>query len=131
MVRRMNESAVPSVYNRSEIPERRRGDSVTLQRFRGLDVHVGFVAKEPDSEPGDPHDHPWEQINYVLDGSCTFNVDGEDLDVEEGDIFLIPPGVEHTYVSSEEACTLMTVSPLREEYLENVEYQEEFLPLDA
>jgi quercetin dioxygenase-like cupin family protein len=130
MVRRLDEEAVPSVYNRSDIPERRRGESVTLQRFRGLDVNVGFVTKDVDTEPGEPHAHPWEQINYVLKGSCTFSVNGEALVVTEGDIFLIPPGVDHAYVSSDECCTLLTVSPLREDYLKDVEYQDEFVSLE-
>lgn len=128
MVRKYQSERVPAKYSRSEIPTVVKREGVTQSYFRGLDILVGFTTFEPTKPRTDPHSHPWEQINYVLEGSCRFHVGDQVVDITEGDMFVIPPDVPHTSEPPEERCVIQFISPLREDYIENTSYQTEFYP---
>lgn len=60
------------------------------------------------------HTHPEEQLTYLLTGSVTFTVDGDDHVLEPGDLIVIPPGVPHDATAgSRGAEVLSLVSPRR------------------
>ncbi|MFD1514805.1 cupin domain-containing protein [Halomarina rubra] len=60
------------------------GESVSLQYF-----HIEPGADVPE------HSHPHEQTGYVVDGTLTFVVDGEELVVGPGDAYDIPSEEPH------------------------------------
>lgn len=126
MVREYDSDEIPARYSRYELPTVEKREGVTQAYFRGLDILVGFTMIEPSKSPSEPHSHPWEQINYVLEGSCRFHVGDDVIDISEGDIFVIPPNVPHTSEPPEERCTIQFISPLREDYLSETSYQKEF-----
>lgn len=125
MVRDYLEDEIPAIYSRDEMPVHESSPGVTQQYFRGLDTLVGFTTLTPE-KTANPHSHPWEQINFVLEGECDFHVGDEIVTVSEGDIFTIQPGVSHTAEPPEETCTIMFTGPLREDYAAKTEYQREF-----
>ena len=129
MVRDYHEDRIPAVYNRSELPATEKREGVEQQYFRGMNTLVGFTTAEA-GITGQPHHHPWEQINFVVEGSCEFRVGDEVAAVREGDIFVIPPDVEHNVESVESSVTICFISPLREDYLPKTAYQEEFERFD-
>ena len=43
------------------------------------------------------HTHDWPHINYVLEGSGTLHVDGEDHEVRAGSYAFVPAGSLHQY----------------------------------
>ena len=43
------------------------------------------------------HDHDFYELVYVTEGYCLNNVDGLSTLIMEGDCFILPPGVVHTY----------------------------------
>lgn len=128
MARHYKEDEIPEVYNFVEdIPGREVREGVHQKVFRGLNGLVGFTTLEPGMEPG-PHSHPWEQIAFIYSGTCDFHVGDEVVSVEEGDIFVIPPGETHYAVpNSDEPCVNLDFWPLREDYLDRTEYQSEFI----
>jgi mannose-6-phosphate isomerase-like protein (cupin superfamily) len=127
MVREYDESAVPSVYNMLDVAPYRDEPGFTQVVFRGIDQMIGFTQISPGKEDGEPHTHPYEQTNMLVEGRLDFLVDGERVELEPYDTLSIPPRVPHTSrVVEGESATLLAFWPLREDVLEGTAYQREF-----
>jgi quercetin dioxygenase-like cupin family protein len=124
MVRQFEADAVPTVYNLEEIPKQDKGAGAVGQYFRGHDMIVGFNTLDA-AKDHSPHSHPWEQIAFVIEGSCEFVIGDDEVTLEAGDMVNIPPCVEHSSATDETAL-LMAIWPLREDYLPFTDYQREF-----
>ena len=127
MPRDYDPSEIPSVYNLQDIAPYR--DEVGFEQviFRGIDQMVGFSQITPEKPDGEPHTHPYEQLNMLVEGRLDFLVDGERVELEPYDTLMIPPEVPHTSRAVEgETATLLAFWPLREDRLEATTYQEEF-----
>ena len=62
------------------------------------------------------HQHPHEQLSYVLAGSVEFTVGGETRVLDAGMCALIPSGVTHG-VRTRTTCRLLDIfTPVREDY---------------
>jgi quercetin dioxygenase-like cupin family protein len=61
------------------------------------------------------HIHESEQMTYVLQGAIKFVVAGEEITVREGEVLLIPSGVEHQAEALEDTFELDLFSPVRGE----------------
>ncbi len=72
-------------------------------RFEGRDNGAGvsfFVAEfQPGGGPG-PHRHPYEETFVVQEGSVRFEVDGEALDAQAGEIVVVPAGAVHRFTAT-------------------------------
>lgn len=53
---------------------------------------IGTASKCP------PHAHTWFEFNYVLTGQLETRFGGDSITVQEGEFFLIPPGMVHSHV---------------------------------
>ena len=71
------------------------------------------------------HKHESEQMTYVLQGAVRFVVAGEETIVREGEVLHIPSRVEHQAEALEDTFELDVFSPIRKEWLDQVE---EFFP---
>lgn len=73
-----------------------------------------------DFDPGSvvtEHDHPHEQITYVVQGAMEFHLGGETWVLRAGDGACCPPGVPHSAVILDEPTVALDAwYPLREEY---------------
>jgi quercetin dioxygenase-like cupin family protein len=67
------------------------------------------------------HTHDSEQMTYVLQGAIKFVVAGEEITVREGEVLLIPSGVEHQAEALEDTFELDLFSPVRGEWMGAVE----------
>jgi len=67
-----------------------------------LGVYV-LVAPEPDRQQ--PHDD--DEIYVVLDGLGTLEVDGERIQMHEGQATFVPAGAEHQFVGYEQLSVLV------------------------
>lgn len=63
------------------------------------------------------HDHPHEQIGYVVRGRLLFRIGDEERELAAGDGYMIPGGVSHAVTALEESVAIDIFSPVREEYL--------------
>ena len=62
------------------------------------------------------HQHPHEQISYILEGELEFDLDGETQSVKAEDIVIIPGNMAHTVkVGAAPAKVLDMFSPCRED----------------
>ena len=64
-----------------------------------------------------PHSHPHEQTGIMISGRLQFKVDGQTMDVEPGDTWCLPGGVEHSVQALEDSVVVEVFSPVREDYL--------------
>ncbi len=80
------------------------------------DVMLTFFEFEPYALVPE-HDHPHQQITYVLAGVMEFNLDGEKCVLHAGDGVLIPPGTPHGAVILDEPCRALDAwHPVRDDY---------------
>lgn len=127
MARDYDEDAIPSVYNLEDVTPYRQEQGFEQVVFRGVDQMVGFSRISPERPDSEPHSHPFEQLNMLVEGRLDFLVDGERLELEPYDTLAIPPGIPHTSRAVEgETATLLAFWPLREDRIEGTAYQEEF-----
>ena len=127
MARDYDESAIPSVYNLRDTAPYREEPGFEQVVFRGVDQMIGFSQITPERADSEPHTHPFEQANMLVEGRLDFLVDGERLELEPYDTLAIPPEVPHTSRAVEgESATLLAFWPLREDRLDGTAYQDEF-----
>ena len=70
-------------------------DGVHLKLLAGgEEMNVQHFFIEPDAVVPD-HSHPHEQTGYLVEGTLTFIVDGEEIPVSAGDSYAIPGGEPH------------------------------------
>lgn len=80
-----------------------RADRETVEAVEG--VHLTALAAGENAsvqhfrfEPGaavPEHDHPHEQVGYLVRGTLTFSVEGEEYTVEAGGSYSLPGGQPH------------------------------------
>jgi quercetin dioxygenase-like cupin family protein len=63
------------------------------------------------------HSHPHEQTGFMVSGKLRFRVEDEIMEVETGDSWCIPGGVEHGVDALEDSVVIEVFSPVREDYL--------------
>ena len=81
------------------------GDRVMLGEFRGeAGVTIGT------------HDHPQEQVGYVVSGQMAFAIDGEERVVGPGDSYVILGGHSHSARFLTDAVIVETFGPPRDDY---------------
>jgi quercetin dioxygenase-like cupin family protein len=127
MPRDYDRSEIPSVYNLEDVTPYRDEEGFQQVVFRGIDQLIGFSRIGPEKPEGEPHTHPYEQMNMLVEGRLEFHVDGEWLELEPYDALTIPPEIPHTARPVEgEYATLLAFWPLREDRIDGTGYQEEF-----
>jgi quercetin dioxygenase-like cupin family protein len=127
MVRHYDADEIPSVYDLTDVPLARDEPGFTQVVFRGVDQMMGFSVIQPDKEDSPTHSHPWEQMNYLAEGRLDFVVGDERVTLERHDAITIPPGIEHaSRAVADEPATLLAFWPLREDRVDDTDYQREF-----
>ena len=93
-------------------------DNVTRRVFSGKNCMMVLNKLLPSSRPK-LHQHPHEQLAYIVEGTGRFVLGDEVLDMSAGDIILIPPDVPHSLevTSKQPVLNLDVFSPIREDYL--------------
>lgn len=67
---------------------------------------------------GAPHNHPHEQVGYVVSGSLIYKEEGkEDKVLKTGDSYYVPPHVIHGVVILEETVLLDVFTPMRADFI--------------
>ncbi len=127
MVRDYDRSKIPSVHNLQDVAPYRDEEGFQQVVFRGIDQLIGLSQIGPDKPEADPHTHPYEQMNMLMEGRLEFHIDGEWVEIEPYDAFTIPPEIPHTARPiDDEGATLLAFWPLREDRIDGTAYQSEF-----
>jgi len=67
------------------------------------------------------HTHDSEQMTYILQGALRFLVEGEEIIVREGEVLHIPSRIPHQAEALDETFELDVFSPIRQDWLTDVE----------
>jgi len=127
MVHDYDESEIPAVHNLEDVPPVREEEGFRQVVYRGLDQMIAFTTIEPEKPDSEPHSHPWEQTNVLVEGSVDFVVGDETVSLKQYDAVTIPPGIQHTSrATSDDVAKMMVIWPLREDRTDATEYQYEF-----
>ena len=93
---------------------------VTMQPMTGSRIMLSWVTIEPESEVP-LHQHPHEQVGFVLEGELTLTIGDETRLLHPGDAYTIPPELPHAAHTGATGCIVVDVfSPPREDYLAEV-----------
>ncbi len=100
----------------ADIPAREILGGIIQGRYAHADaMTIGEVLLQPHTVVP-MHEHPHEQLTYVLEGRFEFTVGSETTTLEPGMAALIPGGVTHGGKTLT-ACKVIDVfSPIREDY---------------
>ncbi|HKD78100.1 MAG TPA: cupin domain-containing protein [Candidatus Angelobacter sp.] len=104
---------VPSTSGAATLPEpglvRRIGafnDKLLLAEHR---MEKGWV--------GTRHQHPHDQIVYVVSGRLSVTIGNETFDASAGDSFVVRGGVDHQAAALEDSLVVDVFTPCRSDYL--------------
>jgi quercetin dioxygenase-like cupin family protein len=101
----------------NDIPWERVREGVERKAFSGEGATVSLNRLMPGHEPR-PHNHPHEQIAYVLAGRIEFHVGETVITLGPGGLLVIPPNAQHwgVVVGDEPVLNLDVFTPKRAEY---------------
>ena len=70
------------------------------------------------------HQHENEQFSYILKGSMRFwleKEEGDEIQVETGDVLQLPPNVPHGAIALEDTLSLDVFSPPRQDWIDGTD----------
>ena len=82
------------------------GDKTLMTEFR---LRKGSILPR--------HSHPHEQTGYLVSGRIRLCIGAEEAELQAGDSWCIPGGVEHGADVLEDSVAIEVFSPVREDYL--------------
>ena len=81
-----------------------RGGYEIVHESPGLELGVYvLVAPEPDRQQ--PHEN--DEVYVVLEGTGTLEVEGDQVDLREGQAVFVPAGADHRFVGYEQLAVLV------------------------
>jgi quercetin dioxygenase-like cupin family protein len=103
--------------NWDELPWEHVREGVARKAFSGEGATLSLNRLDPGHEPR-PHDHPHEQIVYILQGQIDFHIGDELVRLGPGGVLVIPPNALHWGIvrGSEQVLNLDVFTPKRAEY---------------
>jgi quercetin dioxygenase-like cupin family protein len=116
------DSAKPSLHRWEDIPREALVNQIERRIVTGEKAMLAHVyLKEGSVVP--VHEHPNEQITYILEGTLRMEFPGDtpDVVVHAGEVLVIPSGVRHGAVALEDTLDLDVFSPPRQDWLEKTD----------
>ena len=116
------DSAKPSLFRWEDIPREELVNQIGRRIITGEQAMLAHVyLKEGSVVP--MHEHPNEQITYIIEGSLRmqFSDGTPDVVVHAGEVLVIPAGVPHGAVALEDTFDLDVFSPPRQDWLEGTD----------
>ena len=62
------------------------------------------------------HSHPFEHVNYIIEGNGALFFDGKEHSIKKGDFVLVLPGEEHQYRNPSKSKTFVMICAVPKEY---------------
>lgn len=116
------EAARPSFHRWEDIPREELINQIGRRLVTGEKAMLAHVyLKQGSVVP--MHEHPNEQITYVLQGSLRMEFPGDipDVVVRAGEVLVIPSGVPHGATALEDTLDLDVFSPPRQDWLDQTD----------
>jgi quercetin dioxygenase-like cupin family protein len=116
------DSARPLLHRWEDIPREELVNQIERRIVTGEKAMLAHVYLRQGSVVP-MHEHPNEQITYILEGSLRmeFSDDTPDVVVHAGEVLVIPSGVPHGAVALEDTLDLDVFSPPRQDWLDKTD----------
>ena len=123
------------VYHLAKLPRERRLHERRMERWsirsQNAQIVFGNITPQPAGKQGnhrEPHDHPFDMLLVVMKGTMMQDVEGVDYEVGPESAMVVPAFYMHRgYAYGQETASLFEVfAPARRDYIDLVEYQDEF-----
>ena len=106
-------------FNELSVTKVKEGVERRLAYSSNLMMAVIDFQDGPKEQPDPPHSHPHEQVSYVAEGEVIFFMDGQQIHLCPGDMFVVPSGKPHSIqLCTEHARLVDCFTPLRDDFLE-------------
>jgi unsaturated pyranuronate lyase len=93
---------------------------VTMRPLFGEGAMLNLLEFDPGARVP-VHDHPHEQLGYVLEGELALEIDGVEHRLRPGDAYRIAGGTPHGARSDGPCLVLDVFQPVREDYRQRAE----------
>ncbi|MGM9687477.1 MAG: cupin domain-containing protein [Alloprevotella sp.] len=104
------------VINHKEVEKVDMGKGVVRQDFaEGKNMNVLHWNMADQSEVG-THTHPQEQFGYVIKGGFHLTIGDETFELSEGDAYLVPANVPHSFIAVGETEAIDVFAPVKTEF---------------
>ena len=116
------DAAKPTLHRWEDIPREELVNQIGRRIITGAQAMLAHVyLKEGSVVP--MHDHPNEQLTYIIEGSLQmqFSDGAPDVVVHAGEVLVIPAGVPHGAVALEDTFDLDVFSPPRQDWLQGTD----------
>lgn len=81
---------------REELPFRGSSHNFVGADNGDVNVSVFLFNGQPGSGPG-PHRHPYDEVQFILEGRGLWNVEGKEFEAGAGDILVVKAGEVHSF----------------------------------
>lgn len=116
---------MPSFEHMPHLPSLEAAPGVVLRPLFGKGLMLSYVEFAPNAV-APLHQHPQEQISYVIQGQLEFQVGNEKQVIGPGDAVTIPANVPHSAVALSDGCLCFDAfSPPREAFKELMQHAAE------
>jgi quercetin dioxygenase-like cupin family protein len=109
-----------------DLPRERVADHLSRGGVKSENSLAVLNWMEPRPTARAPHDHPFDQLSFVLEGEMEFEVGNQTFRVGPGEVLVIPPDAKHTAraLGSNTALSLDIFAPARADYLHLAAHQD-------
>lgn len=104
------------VYNK-DIQLEDLGDGISRKVLAHSDNMMAVEVHFEKGAIGSMHNHPHEQLTYVLSGRFEFTIGDEKKIVEAGDTMYKEPNIEHGCVCLEAGVLIDNFTPMRKDFV--------------
>lgn len=104
------------VYNK-DIQLEELGDGISRKVLAHSDNMMAVEVHFEKGAVGSMHNHPHEQLTYVLSGKFEFTIGDEKKIVEAGDTMYKEPNIEHGCVCLEAGVLIDNFTPMRKDFV--------------
>lgn len=88
-----------TIINKDQLQRTGTGWKFEGVNFMGTDVSFFIIEAEP-GKGAKLHQHPYEEVFINLEGKATFTVGNETIEIEAGNIVIVPPNTPHKFINS-------------------------------
>ena len=100
----------------ASVPDEKIGDKITRKVMSGKQGMLVWWRMKAGAHAA-AHQHPHEQIVYMISGQMDFRIGDEKRSMRAGDVAIIPGGVEHEAFFPEDTEVVDFFAPPREDFL--------------
>jgi quercetin dioxygenase-like cupin family protein len=109
-------AAMPGFHALRSLPEEKVTDKITRRVLTGDKQMIVWWSMKAGAHAA-AHQHPHEQVFWMISGTMEFRLGGERRTCHAGDLGVIPGGVEHEAWFPEDTEVIDVFSPPREDFL--------------